>query len=63
MALRKIEQDLPKEVFETAEERFHDTLTGHNIAVKKARLYDKERDIMVAYREEVSEVTLLTIIL
>jgi len=61
IALRKIEYNLPKIIYEKAEERFIDTETGHTIAVMKAVLYGKERDIMVAYRHEDKPVKLLTI--
>lgn len=61
VALRKIEFDLPKRIYENAKERFTDTETGHTIAVIQAVLYDRERDIMVAYRHEGEDVTLLTI--
>lgn len=61
IALRKIEYDLPKVVYEKAKERFLDTETGHTIAVMRAMLYGKERDIMVAYRHEDADVKLLTI--
>lgn len=61
IVMRKIEYSLPKEIYKNAEERFIDTETGHTIAVKKAVLYGKERDIMVAYRYEDIDVKLLTI--
>jgi hypothetical protein len=61
IALRKIEYDLPKRIYENAEERFTDTETGHSIAVMKALIYEKERDIMVAYKHENADVKLLTI--
>lgn len=61
LALRKFEYDLPKRIYEDAEERFIDTETGHTIAVKKAVIYGKERDIMVAYKHEGEDVKLLTI--
>ena len=61
LILRKIEHDLPKHIVETAKERFIDTETGHTIAVMKAVIYGKERDIMVAYRHEDANVKLLTI--
>jgi hypothetical protein len=61
LALRKIEYDLPKRIYEDADERFMDTETGHTIAVMRAVLYRKERDIMVAYRHEDGNVKLLTI--
>ncbi|MEK6539134.1 MAG: hypothetical protein AABZ21_00670 [Deltaproteobacteria bacterium] len=46
--MRKIEYDLPKRIYKNAEERFVDTGTGHIIALMRAVLYGKERDIMVA---------------
>ena len=56
IALRKIDYGLPKKIFEAAEERFIDTETGHTIAVEKATIYGKERDVMVAYKHEEREV-------
>jgi len=61
LALRKIDHDLPRQIFEEAAERYADTETGHTIAVGKARLYEKERDVMVAYTFEGEDVKLLTI--
>lgn len=61
LSLRKIEHDLPRRIYENAEERFIDTETGHLIAVMKAVLYGKEREIMVAYKQEDADVKLLTI--
>ena len=61
IALRKIDYGLPKKIFEAAEERFIDTETEHTIAVEKATIYGKERDVMVAYKHEEREVILLTI--
>lgn len=50
-----------KEIYKNAKERFIDTETGHTIAVMRAVIYDKERDIMVAYKHEGAGVKLLTI--
>ncbi len=61
LELRKIDYDLPQQIFEKAEERFTDTLTWHSIAVAKAVIYGKERDVMVAYKHEEVDVRLLTI--
>lgn len=61
IALRKIDYNLPKKIFDEAQERFIDTETGHTIAVTKAIIYDKERDVMVAYRHEGIDIKLLTI--
>lgn len=61
IVMRKIEYNLPKEIFMNSEERFIDTETGHTIAVTRSAIYGKERDIMVAYRHEDKDVKLLTI--
>jgi len=61
ITLRKIDYNLPKKIFEEAQERFVDNETGHTIAVLKVILYDKERDVMVAYLHEGEDVKLLTI--
>ncbi len=61
IALRKIDYDLPKRILENAKERFIDTETGHTIAVAKVIIYDKERDVMIAYKHADMDVKLLTI--
>lgn len=61
IAIRKIEYDLPKRIYEDAKERFMDTETGHSIAVMEAVIFGKEMDIMVAYRHEDTDIKLLTI--
>ncbi len=61
LALRRIDHDLLRQIFKDAAERFADAETGHTIAVGKARLYTKERDVMVAYTLEGEDVILLTI--
>jgi hypothetical protein len=61
IALRKIDYDLPKRIFEKAEERFIDTETGHTIAIMNTAIYGKERDIMVAYKYDNEDVKLITI--
>lgn len=49
ISLRKIDYDLPKKIFDETQERYIDNKTGYSIAVLKASLYDKERDVMIAY--------------
>jgi len=61
LALRKIDHDLPRRIFEEAAERYADSETGHTVVVGKARLYEKERDVMVACTLEGEDVKLLTI--
>ena len=61
LELRRIEHELPKNVFEQAEKRYYDKETGHLIAVMNVDLYDKNRDVMVAYIIQEDCVKLLTI--
>jgi len=42
ITLRKIDYDLPKMIFEKAEERYADTETGHIIAVMKTGIYGRK---------------------
>jgi hypothetical protein len=61
LKLRRIEYELPKKVFEQAEGRYYDRETGHLIAVMNVDLYDKNREVMVAYIIQEDCVKLLTI--
>ncbi|MCD6152449.1 MAG: hypothetical protein J7J07_00865 [Syntrophobacterales bacterium] len=61
LELRRIEHELPKNVFEQAKERYYDKETGHLIAVMNVDLYSKNRDIMVAYIIQEDCAKLLTI--
>ena len=59
IALRKIDYDLPKRIFEKADERYTDTETEHTIAVMKDMIYGKERDIIV--KQDNEDIKLITI--
>jgi len=61
LQFRKIDYDLPRIIFEQYNERYFDIDTGHSIAVAKVNLYDKKRDVMVAYVMEENYARLLTI--
>ena len=61
LKLRGIEYDLPKRIFQEAEERYFDRETGYLIAVMKVVLYEKSREVMVAYTIEDNDAKLLTI--
>ena len=58
---RKIDYDLPKIIFEQSDDRYFDTETGHFIAVMDVNLYNKIREVMVAYTLLEDYVTRLTI--
>jgi hypothetical protein len=59
--MRKINYDLPSKIFQESQERYHDRDTGYFIAIQRVKLYDKSREVMVAYDQKGEEVTLLTV--
>ena len=59
--MRKIPYDLPQKIYERSIERYLDEETGHRVAIMKVRLYNKIRDVMIAYIIEGDYVKLLTI--
>ena len=61
LRFRKIDYNLPKQIFEESEDKFFDTETGHFIAVMNVNLYNKSREVMVAYTFHEDYVKLLTI--
>jgi len=61
LLLRQIDYALPEIIFTESTERYYDVENGHRVAVMKVRLYDRERETMVAYVEESGEARLLTI--
>src|SRR3989304_2170819 len=61
LSLRKIDYDLPRIIYEQSGERYFDVETGHLIALMKIKLYNKKREVMVAYLKEGENIKLLTI--
>jgi hypothetical protein len=61
LSLRGIKEEIVREVYAEAEERFYDEETKNSVAVKKIVFKGKERDMMVAYEEGTDEIILLTI--
>jgi len=61
LSLRKIEYELPKRIFELSNERYFDEETEHFIAIMETKLYNKNREVMVAYEIKEDIGTLLTI--
>lgn len=59
--MRRIEYDLPRRIFDQSQERYFDIETGSLIAVMMVDLYNKNREVMVAYVMEEDCTTLLTI--
>jgi hypothetical protein len=61
LSLRNINYDLPKKIFNQSSERYIDEETKHFIAITETELYNKLREVMVAYIIEEDIVKLLTI--
>lgn len=61
LLLRGIERELPGRIYLKAQERFFDAETGHYIATMTVPLYNKSREVMIAYTFDQASVTLLTI--
>jgi hypothetical protein len=60
LELRKIGEDLPRRIFEQSDERYFDAATGHSIAIMVVELYEKNREVMLAYAIEENCAKLLT---
>jgi hypothetical protein len=61
LSLRKINYGLPKKIFNQSHERYIDEETRNFIATMEVKLYNKPREVMVAYIIEEDIVRLLTI--
>lgn len=61
LKFRGIHPDLPRKIYEEAEERFFDKETGNQVAVKRIELYGKERDVMIVYRTQADHAIILTV--
>ena len=61
MSLRRIDYDLPKKILDQSNQRYMDQETKHFIATMEIELYNRPREVMVAYIIEEDVVKLLTI--
>ena len=61
MKLRSIPKYLPQEIFEEAAERYHDTMTGHKIAVAIAAIRGETREYALSFDEIDDRAVLITI--
>lgn len=58
---RKIPFSFPKQIIESPEQNYFDTLAKRNIAIKKLFFEDKMRNIVVAYDIIKNEIEIVTI--
>ncbi|MEW6456585.1 MAG: hypothetical protein AB1410_07745 [Acidobacteriota bacterium] len=61
LLLRKLDYELPKRIFDQSKERYIDEKTGHFIVIMKVEVYNKMREVMLAYKLEEDCAVLLTI--
>jgi hypothetical protein len=61
MRLRSIDDHLPRQVIENAANRYWDNETGYMIAVAEVYLYNRLREVMVAFSVENDTLTVITI--
>ena len=59
--IREIPYELPREIFETARERYWDTATGKHIAIKKVKYKGRMREMAVAYDQVGEHIVIITI--
>jgi hypothetical protein len=56
-----MDYDLPQKIFYQSNGRYIDEETGHSVATMKVELYNKIRDVMIAYIIKEDFVKILTI--
>lgn len=61
LLLRKIDERIPKMIFENPDERYFDTETNNFIAIRKSDYFGKSRDIMIVYKEQNDAIIIITI--
>ena len=61
LEFREIDENLPRRIFEQSDDRYFDVATGHSIAIMVVELYEKKREVMLAYAIEENCAKLLTI--
>ncbi len=59
--LRRIPGNLPRTIYLRSRRRYFDTTTNTFIALLRAKLYHKIRDVMIVYREQNGAVVIITI--
>ena len=59
--MRNIPFLLPKQIYQNAKERYFDLVTNSKIATQKVFYKDKKREMMIAYKENIYEVKIITI--
>lgn len=61
LKFRKISEDLPKDIYLMAKERYFDTATKKSVAVKRVKFGGKLKEIALIYEETSLSVNLITI--
>lgn len=61
MKIREIENDLPRQIYQEAREKYFDSKTGYNVIVGKVYYREKFREMVVVYKETIDEIRIITI--
>lgn len=61
MAIREIENDLPRKIYQKGKEKYYDTKTGYYVIVAEAYYRNKVRQMAVVYQETTDEIRIITI--
>ena len=61
LKIRNIPYDLPKKIFQEAREHYHDTATGHCVAIDRCEFEGKVRDMAVTYDSKRYAVEIITV--
>lgn len=61
LKVREIDENLPKKIYEQAEERYFDRITGNFIAVGRTMYVSKQREMVLVYKEVENVVEIITI--
>lgn len=61
LKLRNIDHELPATIIKQSSERYYDEETKYYVAIMEVSLYDKTRNVMVAFDYEDDAIKLLTI--
>jgi hypothetical protein len=59
--MRSIPEYVPKIIYKEPDEKFIDIKTGNWIAVKKIKIKNVEKEMMIAYNETIDEIKIITI--
>lgn len=61
LKIREIPDDIPKQIYKKAKEKYFDSKTGYYVAVGKLYYKNRFREMVLVYEETASEIRIITI--